>query len=349
VTTLVQSAGTTWATGSQGTAKTITLPSSATVGNMVIVRISYSHDIINSVTGLGATWSQIQSREGSNANFESAEIWYCTVVTAGTTITITPNPSFGIDGGSAFADEVSGLTGSVSSTSTVSAHTNTTSRTSAALSASTGDLAVVVITHQNNAAPTSYSGSPGSWTNTSQTNYYGGGGSAGWVVTGLHIAAGSETPQLSASWTVTADGLIASAVFTAVNPDATVTGPVATVTVDAPAGTPTIDATVTGVVATIATDAAAGAATPAAIVTAPVATVAVAAPAGTATTAPDLTGYDLDSNASQALHLPRQLSGVLLAQVTADPPPAMTEAEVSIWKVTAVMPDPTLDAYGRPT
>lgn len=208
MTALVQTASVTWASGSQGSAKTITFPAPVTPGNLVIIKVSYSHDIINSVSGLGATWGEIQSREGSNNNYPSAEIWYAAAVTAGSTLTVTPNPSFGIDGGSAIAEEWSGVTATVKANSVQSTQTGLAVRSTAALAATAGDLYVGVITQTVGPGPTSVTYSPGAFNTTdSHSN------SNSWTVSGSRVAAGAETPSITTNWSGAGSGLQVAAVF----------------------------------------------------------------------------------------------------------------------------------------
>lgn len=349
MTALVQSGSTSWQTGTEGSTKTITLGAAATVGNVVIVEVSYSRSIISSVSGLGGTWNVLRSR-GQSGSFECAEIWYCVVGSSGqTAITITPNSSFTIDGGSAIAKEYSGLTGSVVASSELPDHVNAAAQSTGTLSANTDDLTVAVVTQTTTAGPSSSGGTPGTWTVADQYNYNGGGGNTTWMVHGEHIATGSESDQFTATWSFPTDGVVVGGVFSGSSPDRTVPGEIAAITTAAPAGTVSVGIAVAGPTATVAVAALAGLAGSVTTVAGPVATVAVAALAGVAREVPTFAGYALDDNNSQALNIPVQMSAVL----EADPIPTSltghTDAQIRALRRSLTMPTPTLDARGRPT
>lgn len=79
------------------------------------------------------------------------------------------------------------------------------------------------------------------------------------------------------------------------------------------------------------------------------ATVTITANAGAVRLYHRLPAYDLDSNNSQALNIPIQLSGVLLTNPAATVPSRYVEAKIRARRLSLVMPTPTLDSNGRPT
>lgn len=79
------------------------------------------------------------------------------------------------------------------------------------------------------------------------------------------------------------------------------------------------------------------------------ATVTHTANAGTVRLYHRLLAYDLDSNSSQALNIPVQISGVLVTDPVPVVPSRHVEAKIRARRLSLVMPTPTLDSNGRPT
>lgn len=351
MTTFVQKASVTWLGLTQGSAKTITLPGSAAVGNVVIIEISYQDSAISSVSGLGATWTMIRSREGSSSHFPSAEIWYGTVATAGTTITVTPNSGFAISAGKAVAREFNGLNGSVASSSTTSAQTSTATRACPSQSATAGQVYIGVATQDTGTAATSLTQSPGSFGDTENVVNSGSSGGAtndSCMVSGYRIAAGSETIQLTGNFAAAHNGIAVAAVFDFTT-SANVTLPVAVISTASPSLAPSVPVTVALPVATISVASPALAAGALAVVNLPAATITTASPALTAAARSEFHAYSLDDNASQALNIPLGMSAVLETDVLPLVPSGFVEAKIRARRLSLVMPTPTLDSRGRPS
>lgn len=216
MTALVQQASVTWAGNTQSTGKVITLPGAATIGNLVVVEFSFNGDAMTGVTGLGATWTEILSREPSSSNFPTASLWWAYAVSAGTTITATLNPSFAVSSGKGIAREYSGVTGAPARSTTVSAQNSTATRACPALTASINDLYVACATQDTSATATSTTQSPGSFGAVENSaNSYGGGGSDSAMLSGYRIAAGAETIQLTGNYASAHNGIAVAAVFAA--------------------------------------------------------------------------------------------------------------------------------------
>lgn len=160
--------------------------------------------------------------------------------------------------------------------------------------------------------------------------------------TGRYVLTMQSTPNASTSYSDT-HSLSLSA------PDLVgAIGVPATATASAPAGAAGGAALAPGAAATATALAPAGIA--GVRVSGAAATATATAVAGVAHSYQPLTAYDLDANSSQALRVRVGLSAVLETDLIPVAPPAgLVAAQVSILKVTAVMPTPTIGSDGKPT